>query len=635
MRRAICLCEPSVILAGTVGTWKFLYTPSQTLPKGTVLRFDLCSKGREVDWQLPSIDLTQSDNIICIQLESGEILPATIVASSQENSNLPVYQFVLPHETIAGSTLKIIVGASPHSAGGKGNCVQKVSQRRRTCHLYIDLGGKGKFNEHEAFHTDIRGGKLQNLRILCPSIVAKNKRFDLIIRFEDAHGNLTSRAPEDTLIELSYENLRENLNWKLFVPETGFITLPNLYFNEPGVYRIRLKNLQTKQEFISSPIKCFNETTHNVLWGLLHGESHRSDASENIETCLRHFRDECALNYYSVSPFNEEKETSSDTWKKVSHSISEYNEEDRFVTFLGFQMVGEATDEGLRHLLYRKDNKPIHQKKDPKTDSVQKIYKMTLPKDMIAVPSFTMGPKESAYNFEQFSPEFERVVEIYNAWGSSECTVKEGNVRPIQINGKPPVDLFPEGSIRAALNKNRRFGFVAGGLDDRGCYRNLYEQNYTQYTPGLTAVVAEKYTREAIFDALYNRSCYATTGEKIILGFTLAGAPMGAEIETNSKPGLLINRHIAGYVAATANITKIEILRNGIVIKTFSPKTMQYDYQFDDMDPLEKYLLEEGDEKPPFAYYYIRVTQEDGHVAWSSPIWIDHLSRNSSKKLKR
>ena len=32
--------------------------------------------------------------------------------------------------------------------------------------------------------------------------------------------------------------------WKLFIPETGFITLPNLYFNEPGVYKIQLKNLK-------------------------------------------------------------------------------------------------------------------------------------------------------------------------------------------------------------------------------------------------------------------------------------------------------------------------------------------------------------------------------------------------------
>jgi hypothetical protein len=35
-------------------------------------------------------------------------------------------------------------------------------------------------------------------------------------------------------------------------------------------------------------------------------------------------------------------------------------------------------------------------------------------------------------------------------------------------------------------------------------------------------------------------------------------------------------------------------------------------------------LLTSPDERPGFSYYYIRVVQEDGHIAWGSPIWIDH-----------
>ena len=32
---------------------------------------------------------------------------------------------------------------------------------------------------------DVRGNVLKYIRIIAPSIVAKNKRFDVIIRFED------------------------------------------------------------------------------------------------------------------------------------------------------------------------------------------------------------------------------------------------------------------------------------------------------------------------------------------------------------------------------------------------------------------------------------------------------------------
>jgi len=34
-------------------------------------------------------------------------------------------------------------------------------------------------------------------------------------------------------------------------------------------------------------------------------------------------------------------------------------------------------------------------------------------------------------------------------------------------------------------------------------------------------------------------------------------------------------------------------------------------------------VLTTGKEESPFAYYYLRVLQKDGHMAWSSPIWVD------------
>src|SRR5206468_9855592 len=135
--------------------------------------------------------------------------------------------------------------------------------------------------EQEIFHLDVRGHKLKTLRIIAPSLITRNRRFDVIVRFEDMFGNLTSNAPEGTLIELSYEHLRENLNWKLFVPETGFIALPSLYFNEPGIYRIQLRNLKSKESFFSPPIKCLPEAGLSLFWGLLHGESDRVKSGEN------------------------------------------------------------------------------------------------------------------------------------------------------------------------------------------------------------------------------------------------------------------------------------------------------------------------------------------------------------------
>ena len=256
---------------------------------------------------------------------------------------------------------------------------------------------------------------------------------------------------------------------------------------------------------------------------------------------------------------------------------------------------------------------------------------------MLAIPSFAMG-KQTCYNFEDFNSDFERVVEIYNSWGSSECTAKEGNLRPIQ-GGKNGIAEASDGSIRKALKDGCRFGFVAGGLDDRGAYAGLFDTDQSQYSPGLTAILSKEHSRASLFEALQARSCYATTGERIILGLQIAGFGMGAEIDTKTRPGLEFNRHITGYAIGTQPIVEAILFRNGAVFHKFSTKDGQLEFELDDSEMLSQIALEPKKDKPPFVFYYLRVVQADGHIAWSSPIWVDLTSRSApistAKKTKK
>lgn len=613
MRRSICVCEPMGCCAGEVGTFQFTYTPAVNLPKGAKLRFDLATGSRPIDWALPQTNPKVKENLIWAVVPGNKGIAAKLIEKGGEAS--PQYEFVLPAEIKAGENFVIYIGSS---LKGKGSRAQLQVQRRRPFYLYIDPRGKNDFKEQEVFHIDVKGNMLRNIRVMAPSLVAKNRRFDVLVRFEDEYGNLTNFAPEGSLIELSYENQRENLNWKLFVPETGFINLPNLYFNETGVYKIQLHNLKTGEKYYSSPIKCLAETPVGISWGLFHGESTKNDTSQNIEAALREFRDERALQFFSVSPF--EEETSPEEWKSYSQQVSEFNEEQRFCTFLGFQYLAE---EGLKQILYFKDQKPLLRKKDAKSNVLSKVYKSIGPKEGLAITSLPMGKKIEA-RFANWDHEFDKAVEIYNAWGSSECTAKEGNPRPIKAKSKKGIEETAGGSVLQALKKNIRFGFVAGGLDDRGVYGDLYEEGQAQYSPGLTAILTTEPSKEGLIAALQRRSCFATTGERMIVGVQIAGAPMGSELSTKIKPGLALNRHITGYVSGTAPLKSIEIVRCGQVIKTFQTKDYSLDFTWDDEEPLAKAVLPGDGGKPHFAFYYLRVTQQDGHMAWSSPIWIDY-----------
>lgn len=628
MARTICYTSPSVAYAGDPDNWTFVYIPGHVLPANAKLKFDLLSQGRPIDWDLPSTN-TATANCIYLVLPNKK----KVVAEKLEDrvTGAIQYEFTIPNKIEAGKELHIKIGSGKKGTASK-NCAQRSVFRRRPFHLYVDLKGKGAYGEPEIFTIDVKGNELETIKIITPSLVSKNKRFDITLRFEDKYGNLTSNADEDTLIHLTYDKLRENLNWKLFVPETGYTTLPNLYFNELGTYRIQLTNLLSNDVFYSSPIYCHSGEEHQIYWGLFHGESEKYDSTEQVEQCIRHFRDEESLQFYASSCFESFEETPNETWRSVHQSIQDFNEEERFSTFLGFQWQGTDETEGLRQIIYSKDSKQILRRKEQKYNSLKKIYSLHTPKDILSIPSFTMSSL-TPFDFKNHNPEFERVVEIYNSWGSSATTAKKGNSLPIKANKKLGLKEYTQGSVLEALNQNCRFGFVAGGLDDRGAYQNLFDNNQQQYVPGLTAVLSPDQSKDAYWDSVQQRRCYATTGAKIILGYTIAGYNMGSEILLSEKPGLKINRHIAGYVVGTENLEKVELICSGKVIHKFKVDGPSLEIEYDHLESIEKSLIKGNPN--PFCYYFIRVEQADGHIAWGSPIWIDSDQKKAKKVPKK
>ena len=73
------------------------------------------------------------------------------------------------------------------------------------------------------------------------------------------------------------------------------------------------------------------------------------------------------------------------------------------------------------------------------------------------------------------------------------------------------------------------------------------------------------------------------------------------------------------------------------IIHTLYPKQPNLEFTFDDAEPIAQIALPSGSELPPFVYYYLRIKQEDGHIAWSSPIWIDlhDIQLMAPKKVKK
>ena len=132
---------------------------------------------------------------------------------------------------------------------------------------------------------------------------------------------------------------------------------------------------------------------------------------------------------------------------------------------------------------------------------------------------------------------------------------------------------------------------------------------------GLAAVWAPALTRSSIFDSIYNRQTYGTTGARILLKVWVNDTFMGQE--TASGNGVTVRVWAVG----TDEIAWIEILRGDLDAQRFDvvyrqePQAAECAFTWDDPQPVAN------------ALYYVRLRQKDpvaGRVAqaWSSPIWV-------------
>jgi hypothetical protein len=192
-------------------------------------------------------------------------------------------------------------------------------------------------------------------------------------------------------------------------------------------------------------------------------------------------------------------------------------------------------------------------------------------------------------------------VEIYSALGVFE---RPGTHRPStrETTGAFVTDL---------LGRQFRGGFVANSdtrLTTPGNSRAPLAGDH-RYPGGLTAILARELTREAVLEALRARRCYATTGPRFLLEFTVDGAQMGSELTV--KRG-----HVAevyGSVGANTNWTRVEILGPGGPLGVLTPAPPNAD------------VVELRAQTPPLrepTWVYLRAVDERGDMAWSSPVWL-------------
>ena len=186
-------------------------------------------------------------------------------------------------------------------------------------------------------------------------------------------------------------------------------------------------------------------------------------------------------------------------------------------------------------------------------------------------------------------PELEPLVEIYQGMRTSAD-------RPETHQG----GYKPAGYVSNAWAKGYRLGVQAS---------SDHISTHISYS----CVISEDRSREGLMNAMRRRHCYGAT-DNIILDVRMAdGAAeyiQGDAFNAAARPRLLVR------VIGTRPIAEVTVVKNNRSAFTRNPKSGEVDFVYTDTDA-----------EPGTSFYYVRVAQEDGQVAWSSPVWVTYPGR--------
>jgi hypothetical protein len=298
-------------------------------------------------------------------------------------------------------------------------------------------------------------------------------------------------------------------------------------------------------DFASNPIRLLeHDATLKHYWGDLHAQTDATVGTGTEDEYFRFARDIAHLDFASHQG-NDFQMTDAD-WHRLNQAVREYHSDGRFVVFPGYEWSANTPAGGDRNVFYLHEDLPIirssaWQLADQEGSDlgahvpVGKLFaalRQAVPADKVLCGSHVGG--RYADIRAGFDDELGPLIEVVSCWGVFEWLLHDalelGHVFAVMANsdghkGRPGAEGPGAGE----------FG-IAGGL---------------------TCVLAQSQTRDAIFAALKQRHCYGTTGARMLLAFTANGAPMGS-ILTEIDGSL----HISAQVIGANPLDRLQLFRD-------------------------------------------------------------------------
>ncbi len=539
----------------------------------------------------------------------NEIIPSEYMDKYDPYYNL-IEVIVTEKGLKEGETIDIVIGDTTEESPGV--LVQYFDEHPFTIETYVDPRGDNNFFPMEVNPTiEIVAGEPAKLAVLVASNGVAGEPFWCLVRAEDKYGNVADSYEGKIKIQIVENDGNSQKKYAFRTSDNGVHRFEDFVFKNPGTYRLVVSDGNLEAE--SNPIVVTEETAElKVYWGDIHNHTKSCDGRGTSKQSYEFGRDAAGLDFCSVANHSENLRT--EEWEEYKAVTKEFNNPGRFVTIPGYEWSGSHETGGDHNVYFLQDNPPIYRSRanfnyhnynnyqgtEIQANHIEDLYLMLAQhytdKNIIVIPHY--GGRRGNKNWH--NPTLERLIEVYSDHRRSEAWVQDYLEQG-----------WKTGIMASSDNHNGKPGYSLTFTKTSGNNLSKIDWEKEEIGTSLMAVYGKDLQRKEIFEAMYDRHCYATSGDRILLDFRLNGEVMGSEISSAGSPEISI------VVTGTDAIRKIEITKNNQVVKDFLPGAMNYDLSWTDK--------EFGENES--CFYYVRIIQENNEEAISSPVWVNTKSK--------
>lgn len=501
-----------------------------------------------------------------------------------------------------GERIEVVFGD-----GARGAQVDRFAERGERFWFHVDGDGDGsRAPIPDSPSVDVLPGPPEQLHLLLPATARPGDVVSLSVALLDGLGNRTEGSPAELAFVEAPQALELPERFAIDPAGGGAATLRVPVVGE-GVVRLRgrvsVAGREGALEAESNPM-LVQADAPRILWADLHGHTNWSDGTGHPEDYLLYARDVAGLDVIALTDHDHWGtpwfDASPERWQATRDLVAKYHEPGRFVTLLGFEWT--SWDYGHRHVIYFDESGELLSSVDAQTETPAQLWDALRGRKAMTIAHHSAGgPVPVDWSFVP-DPELEPVTEVSSVHGSSEAADAP----------RPIYDPVPGRWVRDQLARGFRLGFV-GSSDSHDGHPGLAQ--LAAPTSGLAGILADERTRESVYGALRARRTFATSGPRIVLRTSLVGHRMGETIslvDLAKAEAAGIEPTLTVQVIAPAPIARVEVIHGREVVQTLAGESRREILARWQVPPLDT-----GD------FVYVRVVQEDGGAAWSSPWFIE------------